>query len=295
VTLLVVEGLRKTYKAKHGWKRESEPIVAVDDVGFELDAGKTLAIVGESGAGKSTTGLLVLRLVEPDSGSIVLDGVDLLSLSPEDLRQRRLRMQMIFQDPQSSLDPRISLGRSVAEPLKVHFGMNRVDRENKAAEVLDKVGLGRDLLRRYPHELSGGQLQRVAIARALTLEPALIVCDEPVSALDVSVRAQVLNLLLELQAEMGLAYLFISHDLSVVEAVAHDVIVMSAGKIVERGTNREVYENPQHPYTKELLAAVPITDPSKRKSKSPPAGAGIEPAIGGAADVQKMVAEFHGS
>jgi peptide/nickel transport system ATP-binding protein/oligopeptide transport system ATP-binding protein len=294
VTLLVVDDLRKTYKGKRSWKRESEPIVAVDDVNFELDAGKTLAVVGESGAGKSTTGLLVLRLVEPDSGSILLDGIDFLALSPPELRQKRLRMQMIFQDPQSSLDPRISLGRSVAEPLKVHFGMNRVDREEKAAEVLDKVGLGRDLLRRYPHELSGGQLQRVAIARALTLEPALLVCDEPVSALDVSVRAQVLNLLLELQAEMGLAYLFISHDLSVVEAVAHDVLVMSAGRIVERGTNREVYENPQHPYTKELLAAVPITDPSKRKSKLRPAGAGIEP-TGGAANGQKMVAEVRGS
>src|SRR5262249_9464413 len=205
------------------------------------------------------TGLLVLRLVEPDAGSVVLDGVDVLALGPDELRRHRVKMQMIFQDPQSSFDPRISLGRSVAEPLKVHFGMNRVDRERKAVEVLRKVGLGADLVRRFPHELSGGQLQRAGIARAVTLEPALIVCDEPVSALDVSVRAQVLNLLLQLQEDMGLSYLFISHDLSVVEAIADNVIVMSAGQIVERGTNRDIYSSPQHPYTRELLRAIPIS------------------------------------
>lgn len=268
MSLLEVQGLRKAYG---GRRRGAEPIVAVDDVSFEVHRGRTLALVGESGAGKSTTGLLVLRLVEPDAGSVVLDGVDLLGLDRHRLRRQRPKMQMIFQDPQSSLDPRVPLGRSVAEPLKVNFGMNRSDRERRAADLLRRVGLGDDLFGRYPHELSGGQLQRVAIARALTLEPALIVCDEPVSALDVSVRAQVLNLLLQLQDEMALAYLFISHDLSVVRAVADEVIVMSAGRIVEHGTNEAIYTDPRHPYTRELLAAVPATDPARRKRPPAPA------------------------
>ncbi|HRD99811.1 MAG TPA: ABC transporter ATP-binding protein, partial [Ilumatobacteraceae bacterium] len=197
VSLLEVEALRKTYPVRH-----AEPFIAVDDVSFTLEAGQTLALVGESGAGKSTTGSLVLRLIEPDSGSVRLQGRDVLALNREELRGFRQNMQMIFQDPQSSLDPRLSVGVSVSEPLKIHFGMNKVDRQRRAMELFAMVGLGRDTVRKFPHELSGGMLQRAAIARALTVSPHLLVCDEAVSALDVSVRAQVLNLLVELQNEL---------------------------------------------------------------------------------------------
>ncbi len=240
------------------------PLLSVQ--GLSVEAGETLALVGESGAGKSTTGRLVLRLIEPEAGSVQFDGADVRAMSSRTLRSARQRMQMIFQDPFSSLDPRMPIGESVAEPLRVHFAMPRLERMRKAVALLDRVGLGRHTLDRYPGELSGGQLQRVAIARALTLEPKLIVCDEPVAALDVSVRAQVLNLMQELQEERALTYLFISHDLALVEVIADRVAVMRAGKIVEIGEARALYRQPQHEYTKELLSAIPVPlPPSARR------------------------------
>ncbi len=218
-------------------------------------------MVGESGAGKSTTGRLLLRLIEPDEGTIRFDGTDVCALDRNGLRKMRLRMQMVFQDPYSSLDPHLPVGESVAEPLLVHFKTGRKERMRKAAELLEKVGLSGDALERYPAELSGGQLQRAAIARALTMEPDLIVADEPVAALDVSVRAQVLNLMHDLQQEMGLAYLFITHDLSLVQVIADRIVVMSKGKIVEQGSVAQIFAAPSEEYTASLLAAVPIPVP----------------------------------
>lgn len=256
MTLLVAEHLVKDFRARS----ENGKLMhhrAVNDVSFSLEAGETLALVGESGAGKSTLGRLVLRLVEPDSGSIVFDGTDVRSLGRSQLRLARRGMQMIFQDPFGSLDPRMTVLQSVAEPLLVHERM-RTDARNAAArDLLERVGLGSQFLDRFPSQLSGGQLQRIAIARALTLEPKLIVCDEPVAALDVSVRAQVLNLLRELQEERGIAYLFVSHDLALVEVIADRIAVMSKGEIVELQQSDRLFREPQHPYTKELLAAIP--------------------------------------
>jgi peptide/nickel transport system ATP-binding protein/oligopeptide transport system ATP-binding protein len=256
VTLLDAHDLTKSFRRKR-FARKATVQRAVDNVSLSLDAGRTLAIVGESGAGKSTIARLLLRLIEPDSGTITCNGVDLMRLSRKELRAQRRHMQMIFQDPYSSLDPRYKVRRSVAEPLKVHFGMSKADRERRAVEVMDRVGLGTHLLNRYPSQLSGGQLQRIAIARALSLEPKLLVCDEAVAALDVSVRAQVLNLLMDLQEELGISYLFIAHDLSIVQSFAHDVIVMKDGRAVEAGPTAAVFAAPSDPYTKELLLAVP--------------------------------------
>ena len=267
MSLLEVSGLSKSFVVKRDLLgRARTRFTAVDDVSFTVEAGETLALVGESGAGKSTTGRLVLRLIEPDQGSVHFEGTDVATLSNKALRVARRRMQMIFQDPFSSLDPRMPIGESVAEPLRVHFGMGVRERVLKAVALLDRVGMGRHSLDRYPGELSGGQLQRVAIARALTLEPTLIVCDEPVAALDVSVRAQVLNLMRELQEERGLTYLFISHDLALVEVISDRVAVMKRGKIVEIGPSADLYRNPQHEYTQELLSAIPVPlPPSARR------------------------------
>jgi oligopeptide transport system ATP-binding protein len=271
VSLLEVEGLVKRYPVRQGFLgRAREWFTAVDDVSFTAERGETLAIVGESGAGKSTTGRLILRLVEPDAGRVCFDGVDVRTLDKAGLRAIRRRMQMIFQDPYSSLDPHLPVGESVAEPLRVHFGMARGPRLRRTAELLDVVGISHDALERYPAELSGGQLQRAAIARALTMEPDLIVADEPVAALDVSVRAQVLNLMLDLQHELGLTYLFITHDLSLVEVIADRALVMSTGRIVEQGAVEEIFTNPREEYTRELLAAIPrpvplsLRDPAQR-------------------------------
>ncbi len=262
MSLLDVQGLSKSFIiGRDLLGRPNARFNAVEDVSFSVEAGETLALVGESGAGKSTTGRLVLRLIEPDQGIVRFDGLDVRALSKKDLRTARRRMQMIFQDPHSSLDPRMPIGESVAEPLRVHFNTPVRERVRKAVELLDRVGLGRHTLDRYPGELSGGQLQRVAIARALTLEPSLIVCDEPVAALDVSVRAQVLNLLRELQEERGLAYLFISHDLALVEVIADRVAVMSQGRLVEINDAATLYRSPTHPYTRELLSAIPVPLP----------------------------------
>ena len=237
---------------------------AVEKVSFSLRSGETLALVGESGCGKSTTGRSVMRLIEPISGAVMLDGEDVLKLGPRDLRDRRKRMQMIFQDPFASLDPRMTVAAAIAEPMLLNRLATRSEARERTAELLRRVGLSRDLAGRFPHEFSGGQRQRICIARALAVRPRLIVADESVSALDVSVKAQVVNLMLDLQAEMKLAFLFISHDMAVVERVSHRVAVMYLGEIVEIGPRVAIFGNPQHPYTKKLLAAVPIADPARR-------------------------------
>ena len=263
--LLSVKGLVTRFAVRGGLLRRTlAEVHAVEDVSFELDRGKTLSLVGESGCGKSTAGRSILRLIEPERGDITLDGTDIMALGPGDLRKARMDMQMVFQDPFASLNPQMKLADQVAEPMK-NFGIGSgSDRGDRVAMLFDRVELPRSFLRRYPHELSGGQRQRVAIARALALNPKLIVADEAVSALDVSVQAQVLNLMMELQAELGLSFLFISHDMAVVERVSHDVGVMYLGRIVERGPRGAVFENPQHAYTKALLKAVPVADPARR-------------------------------
>ncbi len=244
-------------------------VVAMDDVGFTLSAGETLAIVGESGSGKSTTGRAILRLIEVDKGEINIDGRDVRKLGPAGLRRARRQMQMIFQDPFASLNPRISVGEIVAEPMIIHRIARGQELKDRVEALFHRVGLTGDQIRRYPHEFSGGQRQRVCIARALGVGPRLIVADEPTSALDVSVQAQVLELLLELQQSLGLAYLFISHDMAVVEEMAHRVAVMQRGRIVELGPRAAVLNDPRHVYTKALLAAVPIPDPTRRRGAVP--------------------------
>jgi glutathione transport system ATP-binding protein len=241
---------------------------AVEQVSFDLRAGETLALVGESGCGKSTTGRSLLRLVEIDGGSIEFNGQDIARLPSDQVRSMRREIQMVFQDPYASLDPRLTVGFSVAEPLYVHGVARGSAAEDRVAELLQHVGLSPDAAHRYPHEFSGGQRQRVAIARALALKPKIIIADEAVSALDVSIRAQIVNLLLDLQSEFALSYLFISHDMAVVERVSHRVAVMFLGQIVEIGPRRAVFEDPQHPYTRKLLAAVPVADPARRHGKT---------------------------
>jgi peptide/nickel transport system ATP-binding protein len=262
--LLEVADLRKVFPGR----RRSEPVTAVDGVSFSVAPGRTLAIVGESGSGKSTTGRALLRLHEPTSGSVTFDGVDLLALPAEELRAMRSRMQIIFQDTYASLDPRWTIARTLAEPLRLHTDLDADGIRDRSVEVMELVGLEADHLHRFPHEFSGGQRQRIGIARALLLNPSLVVCDEPVSALDVSVQAQVLELMKDLQERLGLTYVFISHDLSVVEMVADEVLVMSRGKVVEQGTVDEVFAAPRHPYTKALLAAVPSADPKARLDRA---------------------------
>ncbi|MBS0123923.1 ABC transporter ATP-binding protein [Thetidibacter halocola] len=266
--LLEVKGLTTRFPVKGGFfRRTIANVHAVEDVSFSLNKGQTLSLVGESGCGKSSAGRSILRLVEPQSGTINLDGTDILALSQSELREARRDMQMIFQDPFASLNPQIQLADQVAEPIhnfRTETGSAVMD---KVANLFDRVELPRSFMRRFPHELSGGQRQRIAIARALALNPKLIVSDEAVSALDVSVQAQVLNLMMELQADLGLSYLFISHDMAVVERVSHQVGVMYLGRIVEIGPRRAVFEDPQHPYTRALMKAVPIADPRQRKSE----------------------------
>lgn len=272
--LMDVAGLSKSFRGRGGrLRRRDNSVHAVDDVSFHIERGETLALVGESGAGKSTVGRLVLRLIEPDDGTVNFDGLDVRAQSRRELRKLRRRMQMVFQDPYSSLNPRMQVSECVAEPLLVHFGTDRTERDLVVAATLDRVGLGPRFLDRYPVELSGGQLQRVAIARALTVQPELIVCDEPTAALDVSVQAQVMNLLGDLQRDLGLSYLFITHDLALVDVIADRVAVMSRGRIVESGPVAEVLRAPTEPYTRQLVAAVPRAVPrSLRGNPEPPVG-----------------------
>ncbi len=240
---------------------------AVDGVSFDIAEGKTLGLVGESGSGKSTTGYCILQLIKPTAGSILFKGQELTELGREDLRRMRREMQIVFQDPYASLDPRMTVGDIVSEPLEVHGVGTKKNRRGRVRELLDVVGFNPDYLNRYPHEFSGGQRQRVGVARALALNPSLIVCDEPVSALDISIQAQILNLLKDLQRDFGLTYLFISHDLAVVRGMSDHIAVMKNGQILEMGTADEVYEHPKHEYTKALLTAVPVPDPRRMKER----------------------------
>ncbi|OEC95591.1 MULTISPECIES: ABC transporter ATP-binding protein [Rhizobium] len=244
--------------------RPTGSIHAVENVSFDLAQGETLSLVGESGCGKSTTGRSIMRLINPKSGEVRLDGYDVMKLNTLDLRRMRRSIQMIFQDPFASLNPRMTVGAAVAEPFIEHRLGTRSEAREKAADLLERVGLKADMMSRYPHEFSGGQRQRICIARALALDPKVIVADESVSALDVSIKAQVCNLLMDLQQSLKLSYLFISHDMAVVERVSHRVAVMYLGEIVEIGPRASVFENPQHPYTRKLMAAVPVPDPSRR-------------------------------
>ena len=261
--VLLVSDLKVTYGGAAGWfGRRAAPAPTVKGVSFEIRAGRTLGLVGESGSGKSTIGKAVLGLV-PFTGQVAIDGVEIAGLSAAEMKPVRRKAQMIFQDPYASLDPRMSVGAAIAEPLVIHGVGDAAERRERVAMLLKRVRLSPDHASRYPHEFSGGQRQRICIARALALEPRLIVADESVSALDVSVRGQVLDLLLELQEEMGLAYLFISHDMAVVERMSHDVAVMRDGAFVEYGTRRQVFESPSEDYTKALMKAVPIPVPRR--------------------------------
>ena len=261
--LLSVTDLRMYFPVTEGliFERHIGDVHAVDDVSFELPRGQTLGLVGESGCGKSTTGRTILRLYRPTAGRIVFDGVDITRLSGEALRQTRRRMQMIFQDPYASLNPRMTVGGIVSEPLTAHGIGTPAERRERVAELLDVVGLNPNFLNRYPHEFSGGQRQRIGVARAIAVNPELIVADEPISALDVSIQAQILNLLGRLQDELSLTYLFIAHDLSVVRYVSDRIAVMYLGRIVESTSSADLYAHPLHPYSVALLSAVPIPDP----------------------------------
>jgi peptide/nickel transport system ATP-binding protein/oligopeptide transport system ATP-binding protein len=268
--LLRVRNLRKTFSvAGQKLGARSRPLLAVDDVSFDLYPGETLGLVGESGCGKSTTGKLLLRLLEADAGEVRFHGRDILDLSSRQLRPLRRQMQMIFQDPYSSLNPRQRIGRIVGEPLQIHGLASGQKLRREVVRLLQTVGLGEEHLDRYPHEFSGGQRQRIGIARALAVKPELIVADEPVSALDLSIQAQVVNLMQDIQEEFGLTYLFIAHDLSVIEHISDRVAVMYLGRIVELAVAEVLYEHPRHPYTEALLAAVPIPDPEVRRPHPP--------------------------
>jgi oligopeptide transport system ATP-binding protein len=267
--LLQVKDLHKHFPVRAGilFERKVDEVRAVDGVSLDVAEGETLGLVGESGSGKSTTGYCILQLLKPTSGSIVFDGTELTQLGREELRRMRREMQIVFQDPYSSLDPRMTVGDIVGEPLIVHGIGTRRDRSVRIRELLDIVGFNPSYTNRYPHEFSGGQRQRIGIARALALSPKLIVCDEPVSALDVSIQAQILNLLKDLQHDFALTYLFIAHDLAVVRSMSDRIAVMNKGKLVEIGPAEQVYTAPQDDYTKALLSAVPIPDPRAMKER----------------------------
>ena len=261
-TILEVKNLTKYFKTKRGM------LHAVDDISFKLERGKTLGLVGESGCGKSTTGRTILRLIEPTSGEIIFEGKDINRLNSRELRHARKDMQLIFQDPYSSLDPRKTVNQLISEPIVTNKILKtKAEVEERVAELMATVGLAPRLFNSYPHELDGGRRQRIGIARALAMEPKFIICDEPVSALDVSIQAQILNLLKELQGELGLSFIFITHDLSVVNHFSDEIAVMYLGKIVEKAPSEELFANPMHPYTKALLSAIPIPELGAQKER----------------------------
>jgi oligopeptide transport system ATP-binding protein len=269
VSLLEVQNLKVQFPVKHGvFSGVRAHVKAVDDVSFRIEPGETLGLVGESGCGKTTLGRAIVRLIEPAAGSILFEGDDITRLDGAELRARRRKLQMIFQDPYGSLNPRMTVGEVVGEAIDIHkLADNPAARQQRIEGLLKSVGLDPAHAQRYPHEFSGGQRQRIGIARALAVEPKLIVCDEPVSALDVSVQAQIINLLQDLQAERGIAYLFIAHDLAVVEHISRRVMVMYLGKVVELSDAKSLVDSPKHPYTQALLSAVPVVDPDSKRER----------------------------
>ncbi len=267
--LLDVSNLTKTFTRSRGWFREKTRVAAVDGVSFSIAKGETFGLVGESGCGKTTTGRCILRLIEPTSGSVQFAGEDVLAFSSQRMRAARRDMQIVFQDPYASLNPRMRVGAIVAEPLVIHKVGSAAERRARVAELLSTVGLDPAWVTRYPHEFSGGQRQRIGLARALALNPSLVIADEPVSALDVSVQAQVVNLLIDLQERLTLTYLFIAHDLRLVEHICDRVAVMYRGRIVEMARAADLFSSPRHPYTQALLSAIPVVDPSARRPRIP--------------------------
>jgi oligopeptide/dipeptide ABC transporter ATP-binding protein len=268
VPVLEVRGLKKYFPVRKGLLRRTVGhVYAVDDISFSIGRGETLGLVGESGCGKTTVGRAVLRLIEPTAGTILIEGQDISTLGKRELRPFRQQMQIIFQDPFSSLNPRMRAGDIVGEPIKLHGNISRKARRERVAALFERVGLRRAQMDNYPHQFSGGQRQRIGVARALSLNPRLIIGDEPVSALDVSIQAQVINLLMDLQKEFELSYLFISHNLAVVEHISHRIAVMYLGRIVELADKRALFATPLHPYSEALLAAAPVPDPARRKAK----------------------------
>src|ERR1043166_8025946 len=268
IPLLEVKHLKKHFPIKGGvFSKTIGYVYAVDDINFTLEKGETLGLVGESGCGKSTTGRTILRLIEPTDGTIAFEGQDITTLDKSAMRALRREMQIIFQDPYASLNPRMTVGSIIGEPLEIHKIAKGSEKEERVASLLQKVGLRAEDMRKYPHEFSGGQRQRIGIARALALNPKLIVCDEPVSALDVSIQAQILNLLKDLQRDLGLTYLFIAHALAVGRGMSDTIAVMHEGRIVEQGPAEQIYTEPQSDYTRALLAAVPVPDPERMQAR----------------------------
>ena len=267
-TLLRVQNLKKYFPvSRQLFRTQRRYVIAVDDVSFDVLKGETLGLVGETGCGKTTVARTILQLYRPTSGRVLFDGVDLASLQENDLRKMRSRKQMIFQDPYASLNPRMTVGAIISAPLDVHTALTQKEKRERVQELLKLVGLNPDFVNRYPHEFSGGQRQRIGIARALALNPDLVICDEPISSLDVSIQAQVVNLLEELQDKLGLTYIFVAHDLSMVRHISDRMVVMYLGKVMELADRNEIYLHPLHPYTRALMSAVPIPDPDKARNR----------------------------